>query len=160
MAKKKNKNKNELRFVVIGLALVVLVLVMYILFANVNSKYNYENLEGYYEIFDDEADSVSAELLLFKDGSFQLVENLPHYLVLGNYLIDGDKIVLNYQLGFGGGYPMPISSLSETVELTIDSLDNLVSADGKYVRNETLEDAKLVKVSFDGDKDYIVDGNE
>ena len=77
MAKKKNKDKNELRFVVIGLALVVLVLVAYILFANGNSKYNYENLEGYYEIFDDITSAIKREKQLkkyYRKQKLELIE--------------------------------------------------------------------------------------
>lgn len=149
-------NKNNTPYaIIIVLSLIILSLTIYIVVSRNDCDYSYEEIEGYYELQNDNnEEDLSTELLLFKDGSFQ--ENTMLETLIGNYIIKDNKIMLYYQLGLGGGYPQPIYSLTESKELTIKSNKNLTNKTNNYVKNDKLKKEKLIKIVFDGEKDNII----
>lgn len=146
-------NRKWLVTLVVFLILLVLGLGGYILLSGEENKYNHKNLEGYYEVI--ENDRIMNRLLIFDDGSFQLEDTTPHSIYVGSYLIGEDTLTLNYLYVFGGGFPLGIGSTDEVKVLKIESLNTLIEEEVKFVRNDEEKDNELVKLSFDIDKDYI-----
>ena len=94
----------------------------------------YEDLEGIYEIKDENREGLKNQLILYKDGTFSYshgTETVANFS--GNYIIDGNKLLMN-------------------VWFKLDS--NTASVKDCFKTNESFE----MKIQSNGK--YIIDGND
>lgn len=111
------------------------------------TKYNYDDLEGVYsftkdiELSDDYKGSLSATLVLLKDGTFKYEQSAEAPLgQLGNYMIDGNKIILNYLFKTNSGAGLMIETGTKELDiLDLNSIDDSSVTWGKVKTSGTLK---------------------
>lgn len=104
---------------------------------NTENTYTYNNIAGVYSAlvtFDDpnsEEDNANFTLSLSNNGTFEYVRSQHAPIgIIGNYIIDGNKIVLNYWFNNASGTDLWVTEGTKT--LTIDSSTNITDNNPKY----------------------------
>lgn len=155
---KKNSKKN----IVIGILLIiVVVLIGFILMSKNIAKNTYSSVSGIYSTnetlnIDDENMDISFTLYLLDDGTFKYEYSAYAPVgVIGNYIIDGDTIILNYMFSTNSGTDLEVTS--GTKKLTI-SKDNKI-IDNNYQYKEDNSNIESIKLENKGDINSDFDWN-
>lgn len=151
--------KNKV-LVITSIILAVLVAVMgcYIVYDTfIGEEYTYDDLEGLYKyigetVTTDDGNEYNAYfyLYLYKNGTFKYTmgTGAPHGY-MGNYIIKGNTIVLNYLFSTNSGAAITVTTGSKTI--TIADKDTVVDADWAFTVNNmttvTLKKASLAEGS-------------
>lgn len=125
---------------------------------NNNVVYTYSDIKGLYETMlsldiDGEKLDVYYSLYLWENGTFkyQYSAQAP-FGVMGNYVIDGDKIILNYLFKTNSGASIEVTAGTKT--LSINSDNSLIDYDYQFKSND-IDSIKLEKANSVDENTYL-----